>query len=419
MAETMLADQIDAERSEAIRRLLAEPLLDAGRDLDGYRLVVRHAGWLPEWFEATCGWPLTVDTAAGFARLAKRGISDGPPRPPRRTRGDAAPFDRRRYELLCQICAYLVRHPVTTINLLADDVATEAQLDTTRHRERVAFVDALRMLIAWGALESTSGEVDAFADSDQANALLTADTARLHRLLVSATSPSTLPPDTVSDPAAATAALAAEPRYAAIDDPTPDAVPSDELRHRWARHHLGRRLHDDPVAYFDDLTDVERDYLGTTSGRRWVRDRVAEAGFELEERAEGLLAVDPDAIATDLTFPAAAGNVHQLALLLVDRLAPTGIDGKRRLVALHPDGLRREVDAVLARFPAWARGSRDDDGPDRLAAAAVDLLVAFGLAAREPDGTVVGRPAILRYRTGEPVVSKWTPSLFDTREELP
>jgi uncharacterized protein (TIGR02678 family) len=223
----------------------------------------------------------------------------------------------------------------------------------------------------------------------------------------------------VCDPGAATAALAAEPRYAAIDDPTAEAGPSDELRHRWARHHLGRRLFDNPVVYHDELTDLERDYLATISGRRWVRDRAAEAGFELEERAEGLLAVDVDAVATDLTFPAAAGNVHQLALLLVDRLAPTGIDGKRRLAALHPDDLRREVDAVFARFPAWARGSRDDDGPDRLTAAAVDLLVAFGLAARERDGTVVARPAVLRYRTGEPVVSKRTPSLFDTDEELP
>ena len=51
------------------------------------------------------------------------------------------------------------------------------------------------MLAAWGALRVTSGEVDAFVDSEQANAILTADTARLHRLIVSATAPSSLPPD--------------------------------------------------------------------------------------------------------------------------------------------------------------------------------------------------------------------------------
>jgi uncharacterized protein (TIGR02678 family) len=187
---------------------------------------------------------------------------------------------------------------------------------------------------------------------------------------------------------------------------------SIEARNRWARHRLGRRLIDDPAVHLDDLSSAERDYLASVSGRRWLRDRVAEAGFELEERSEGLLAIDPDAIATDRHFPAPMGNAHQLALLLVDHLVSTGTDGRRRLGRLDPFQLRSEIERVLIRFPSWARGQRDAGGPERLGREAVELLVAFGLAYCEPDGTVVARPAIARYRVGEPVVTNM-PSLFE------
>ncbi|HWH35640.1 MAG TPA: TIGR02678 family protein, partial [Acidimicrobiales bacterium] len=398
MAEAALAEHLAWERSRAARSLLAMPLLDAGADPESFRLVVRHASWLADYFETTCGWPLTVDAPSGFARLAKRSAAVDVTRPLRRTRGEAAPFDRRRYQLVCLVCAELVRQPHTTVGLLAAAVTADAGLDTSRHRERLAFVDALRALMAWGVVRASAGEVDAFVDSERANALLSADTARVHRLLVSATAPSALAggdgEGTDLDVDDAIARLLAEPRYGDDSDEAPgpagERAPegSGEARNRWARHHLGRRLLDDPVTHADDLAPAERDYLAKPSGRRWIRDRVAEAGFELEERAEGLLAVDTDAVATDRQFPAPMGNAHQLALLLVDRLVPTGAAGERLLGRLSPGELRAEVDAVLARFPAWARGHREGDGPERLAGEAVALLVSFGLARRRPDGPV-------------------------------
>jgi uncharacterized protein (TIGR02678 family) len=187
--------------------------------------------------------------------------------------------------MLFLVCAELVRHPVTIIGMLATSITADARLDTSRYGERGALVDALRVLVAWGALRVTSGEVDAFVDSQQANAILSADTARLHRLIVGATVPSSLPSDIGVH--AATEVLAAEPRYGAVADQ--DEV-ADEARNRWARHRLGRRLLDDPVTYFDDLSTAERDYVASISGRRWLRDRVDAAGFELKERCEGLLA---------------------------------------------------------------------------------------------------------------------------------
>lgn len=408
MGESQLGEHLGSEQAAAVRALLAAPLLDAEADPGAFRLVARHASWLVDYFEQTCGWTLTVDAAAGFARLAKRSACVDVTRPLRRTRGDGDPFDRRRYQLLCLACAELVRHPVTTVGLLATAVAADANLDTSRYGERMAFVDALRVLIGWGALRVSAGEVDSFVDSAQANAILTADTARLHRLLVTATAPSSLPEPLDVD--AVVERLQAEPRYGDAAA-TPESVTA-ESRNRWARHRLGRRLLDDPVVYVDDLTPAESDYLASLSGRRWLRDRADLAGLELEERAEGVLAVDSDAEATDRRFPAPAGNVHQLALLLVDRLVVTEPDGRRRLATLRPADLRAEVDRVLARFPGWARGQRDAGGPQRLAREAVDLLAAFGLVRREPDGTVAARPALARYRAGEPVVAG-PPTLFE------
>jgi uncharacterized protein (TIGR02678 family) len=137
---------------------------------------------------------------------------------------------------------------------------------------------------------------------------------------------------------------------------------------------------------------------------------VRHAGLLLEERAEGLLAVDPDGVATDVLFPAPAGNVHQLALLLIDALTvpAEGPSGMRRTGALSPVELRSAVDDVMRRFPNWARSHRQDDGPARLAVAAVDLLAGLGLVRREADGSVVARPALARYRSGEPTTT--TPS---------
>jgi hypothetical protein len=254
--DALLADHLHEERTRAARAILRAPLLDIDTDPEAFRLVVRHHGWLVERFETTCGWHLTVDAGAGFARLAKRAADIDVTRPLKRDRGSEAPFDRRRYELLCLVAAELVRHPVSTVGLLARAVTADAGLDTSRRSERVALVDALRALMAWGAARATAGDVDAFADDERGNAILHAETARIHHLLVSATAPSSLPDDL--DTTSATDALLAEPRYGdAASRPDVD----EERRLRWVRHALGRRTVDYPAIHDDDLTDAERDYL--------------------------------------------------------------------------------------------------------------------------------------------------------------
>lgn len=396
MREGSLARHLQDERSLGIRILLARPLLDAGGHPEDFRVVSRNRVELVRWFDQACGWQLTVDVMGGFARLVKRSSSPDPTRPARRSRGADLPFDRRRYQLLCFLCAEISRHPVTTIGILAAELslatATEpgGRFDPTRRAERAAYVDALRLLESWGVLSFSAGDVDDYVGSDKANAIATVETSRLHRLLASAASPSQLGERTTVE---AVAALVTEPRYASADL----AAEADrERHHRRLRHALARRILDDPALYAEDLTDDERAYLATTSGRRWLRDRVAEAGFVLEERAEGMLAVDPDGIASDLRFPSQqGGHVAQAALALLDAFVEQA-GPSRRLAQRSFVALVEAAAALLRRHRNWAKAYQHPGGAELLAREAVGLLEQLALARRA--GPVVSPlPALARY----------------------
>ena len=425
-----------AERSVAVRTLLGAPLLVAEADPDGFAAVARHRAWLIEWFEDTCGWALVVDLPGRFARLTKRSARPDPTRPARRSRGQRLAFDRRRYELLARLCAELATHQVTTIGILAGALAAGAAggFDSSLQRERAAFVDALRQLGAWGVVRFEGGDIDGYVSDRDGNALVLVDSGRVHRLLAPSHAPCRIDAATTAH---AIDQLAAEPRYGsgeagydAGDDDRDDRDDDvdygrgadghetdggdragDERRRRRARHSLARRLLDDPAVHLDELDGEERAYLASSSGRRWLRDRVGEAGLVLEERAEGLLGVDPDGMATDLRFPAPNSTVRQVALILVDRLV-TGVAGSRTLVDRSTADLASAVARLLGDHPSWARDYQGDDGPARLALAAVQLLASLGLvvvdgladvASDQPaDGAVDGavvrpRPALARY----------------------
>ena len=400
MRDSLGTEPEGAERSLAVRTLLGSPLLLADADPDGFDAVARHRTALIEWFEDTCGWSLTVDVPGRFARLTKRSARPDPTRPARRARGQRLPFDRRRYELLARLCAELATHQVTTIGILAGALAAEGSgsFESSLQRERAAFVDALRLLGAWGVVRFEGGDLDGYVGDRDGNALVVVHSARIHRLLAPAQAPCRTDATTTAD---AITALAGEPRYGPGDDDGDDLdSAAHERRRRRARHSLARRLLDDPAVHHDELDEDEQAYLASSSGRRWLRDRVAEAGLVLEERAEGALAVDPEAVATDLRFPAPNSTVRQAALLLVDRLV-TGLAGSRTLVDRTTADLSAAVGRLLGDHPTWARDYQGDDGAPRLAAAAVELLASLNLVV--VDGHVVHpRPALARYAVAPP-----------------
>ncbi|MEU4512965.1 TIGR02678 family protein [Nonomuraea wenchangensis] len=374
---------VRAEKEEiarAVRTLLGRPLVSRHADPVAFDLVSKRRRPLVQWFDYFCGWRLVVEPRQGYARLAKVSPRADATRPARRTRGSGAPFDRRRYTLLCLCAAELLAAPVTTVGLLARRVARAAAaepgvppFDPVRGEERAAFADALALLQQYGAL--TSLHEPPTPGGDDADVLYRADTTLVTRLLTTPVPPSTLQtPDL--------AALTAEPRYGG-DDPT------GTQRLLRARHSLVRRLLDEPVVYHDDLTPDQYAYAASPAGRRTIRRAAEEAGFVLEARAEGLLLVDPEAIATDSRFPDDGSPAKVAALLLLDPLITGG--------PLTTARLADEAAALLRRFPQWARSYQSRDGAARLAADALEVLARFGLARRTGD-RITALPAAARYR---------------------
>jgi uncharacterized protein (TIGR02678 family) len=397
--QLVIAEREDVARG--IRLLLASPLLTAAADPNAFDVVRRRREPLVKWFDYYCGWRLVVEARSGYARLLKvRRVVDAS-RPARRRRSGAAPFDRRRYVLLCVAAAELISTPVTTIGLLAERVVLACaadpelpELDTSSRTERMALVDALRQLEAYGCLTALDGATDAYVESAAAKVLYRVDATLLMRLISAPTGPSRLvaPP---TDPAAQLAELLVEPRYgpgpaaqAGDEGPDVDARSSVVQQTIELRHAVFRRLLDDPVVHRDELSEAELAYLTSVTGRQLARRAAEQAGMVLEERAEGWMMVDPDGIATDARFPDDGSHAKIAALALLDRLAAGG--------PVTPEQLTSEIGLLLRRFPAWAKAYQTDDGHERLRDSALSVLEQFGLV-RGSGPMVVAAPAAARY----------------------
>jgi uncharacterized protein (TIGR02678 family) len=406
-----LANQlVRAEKEElarAIRLLLAQPLVSLHADPDAFDLIRRRHQPLAQWFDYYCGWRLVVEPRLGYARLVKVRADADPSRPARRRRTTRAPFDRRRYTLLCLVAAELLATPVTTIGMLAQRVVQAAAadehipaFDPVRADERAAFVDALKLLEHYGAVTTVDGATDAYLDSEEAKVLYRVDATRVTRLLAAPVPPSQLAA-ALDDPAdrPEPAALAVERRYGpaarSVDGEDPDGEVSETQRNLWARHSLIRRLLDDPVVYREEMTAGQAAYAASLTGRQIIRRAAEEAGFVLEERAEGYLLVDPDAIATDARFPGDSSHAKVAALLLLDLLTATA--GPLRAADVTAEAAR-----LLERFPRWAKAYQSDGGARRLADDAVEILCSFrlarrGIAAPGSVPSIRALPAAYRY----------------------
>jgi uncharacterized protein (TIGR02678 family) len=396
---TPLTDVLDRqqveERRRALRALLRHPLLTRTQpDPAAFALVRRHAGWLREWLAANAGWSLQVDT--GLARLRKLpGCLDDRARPalaePARV-----PFSRRRYVLVCLALAALERADAqVTLGWLAERVLALAAdpgladagfsfaLDS--RDERADLVVVARLLLRVQVLARVAGDEQSFVNHS-GDALYDVNRRVLASLLVARRGPSTV------------TATNLEARLRAI---TEELVPdSEDGRNRAVRHTLARRLLDDPVLYYDELSDAERAYL--TSQRGLLLRRLTEAtGLVAEARAEGLALVDPTGEATDLAMPEEGTDGHA-TLLLAEHLAALALERPGVPVQLSV------LEARLAELAAehrthWRKGSAEPGAVAALCRLAVDRLEALGLVRRRGDG-VTALPALARFAYAEPVV---------------
>lgn len=390
---SQLADVLDLQRDEerrrAVRVLLRHPLLTPGRP--EFALVRRHATWLAEWFAREAGWSLHVD--AGVARLRKVPAThaDGSRGAPRTS--------RRRYVLVCLCLAALERAEAqVTLGWLADRVIALAAdpalaeagfgftLDPTQGRAREHRGDlaaVAKLLIELGVLGKVAGDEQAFVNRS-GDALYDVDRHVLATLLVARRGPSTVRAGSLPE------------RLAAI---TEDAVPdTDDARNRAIRHGLARRLLDDPMIYYADLTEAERAYL--TSQRAHLLRRLTEAtGFVAEVRAEGIALLDPTGEATDVAMPQEGTDGHA-ALLVAEHLA----EAMRRdpEITVRMSAIEEHVASLATAYRSYWRKTAV---PAELAAGAVAHMAALGLVRVDDGDRVVPLPALARFTFAEPTLT--------------
>ena len=397
--DAALQEARDRDLARATRVLLRRPLLLHDADPDAFRLVRRHAAELRGWFDQNSGCRLRVDTEV--ARLFKLADPDADGSHPAREPRSHLPFGRRRYVLLCLALSVLERADAQiTLGRLAEGIIVAAAderlaaagvtFELSGREERSDLVAVVRLLLELGALALVAGDEDAFV-REVGDVLYDVERRVLAVLITAPRGPST-----VVEPDFATRLreVAAEP------EPL-----SEDLRTRALRHRLTRRLLDDPVVYYDELSEPELAYI--TSQRSALTRRISErTGLIAEIRAEGIAMVDPRDEPTDVRMPEVGTDGH-VALLITEYLAARGDDGS----GCPTSELHRVVRRLANEHQAyWRRTTRDPGAEVGLVEHALDRLAALRVIRRAGDA-VRPLPALARFGLAEPTLAPETEKL--------
>jgi len=175
-------------------------------------------------------------------------------------------------------------------------------------------------------------------------------------------------------------------------------VDSEQGRRDATRHHLARRLLDDPVLYIDTLDEETRSYF--TNQRGVLANRLCEAaGLITEQRAEGLALIDESGQLTDVAMPAEGTEAH-VTLLVAEQLAQRLRD-KRTPVYMTENDIAlflREAAGRYGRY--WRKSARAPGAEHELTEIAISRLCRLGLLVREMQ-SVRPLPAIARFSLGQ------------------
>jgi uncharacterized protein (TIGR02678 family) len=393
-SRSIRSHQREVEREEfrtSVRALLMTPLMAPAHE--SFPAVRRHADALRDWFARETGWTLQIEREG--ARLFKRPADLASP-----MRGLAG-YDRRRYVLLSLACAILERADAQiTLCLLGDrllQLAAELALvqggfafTLETHRERRELVTVCRTLLELGILHRVVGDEEAFVSGggEQADALYDIQRRLLAGMLAAVRGPSTWAPEEAPG--------SLEERLRALVDE--HVADSDDGRRTALRHHLARRLLDDPVVYLETLDPESRAYFINQRGP--MAARLCDAAeLVAEQRAEGLALVDEDGVLTDVAMPAEGTEAHATLLVAEDlaaacrRLPSAGFVRQQDVV-----DFLREARARYGKY--WRKSAREAGAEHELAATAIERLEKLQLISRSAD-TIRPLPAIARFSVGD------------------
>ncbi|TDO30625.1 uncharacterized protein (TIGR02678 family) [Kribbella sp. VKM Ac-2527] len=387
LTDALAASRADESR-RAARAVLRRPLL---RQVDDDLVLVRrHAPALRDWFERNTGWHLAVDSE--MARLVKTVADSADPTHPARDAKSKQAFGRRRYVLVCLALASLSRAEAQiTLGRLAEQVvlgAADPALAAAGvvfvlegREERADMVAVVRLLIGIGVLGRVAGDEDSFV-KETGDVLYDVRRRVLGALLTSPRGPSTID------------ASGFEERLEALTRELPPTT--DDLRNQRIRHHLTRRLLEDPVLYYDELDEAERAYL--QGQRAAITARITElTGLVPEVRAEGIAMVDPYDDLTDVRMPESGTEGH--ATLLVAEYLANQAEREVQVGEIH-ELLRRKA---VEHKSYWRRDAAEPGAERGLAAIALVRLQALRLVACSGE-LVTARPALARFGVDEPTI---------------
>jgi uncharacterized protein (TIGR02678 family) len=175
-------------------------------------------------------------------------------------------------------------------------------------------------------------------------------------------------------------------------------VPDSDEGHRTAlRHHLARRLLDDPVVYLDTLDAELRAYFVNQRGT--MAGRLCEAaGLVAEQRAEGLALVDEDGELTDIAMPAEGTEAHATLLVAEFLASRSRADTSGRVSTSDVIAFLTEAKARYGSY--WRKSAREAGAENELALVALERLQKLQLVARTEDH-VRPLPALARFALGE------------------
>ena len=397
--------EVGAERRSALRALLRSPLLPAsGEASEMYILVRRHSEWLKLWFATFPAWILHID--GELARLRKPPAEPCDDTRPAVDRISGATFTKQRYALLCLALAALEQlDRQTTLGQLAQTImellavdrdlrASGLSFDSGNYDQRRDLVHGVRFLVASGVLRKIDGDERHSGDHDSEDGLYDIHRHVLAEILQGTHSPSTV--EVASQQAGRRGPSAAE-RIALLNgDPIPA---SEESRRQWIRSRLVRTLLDDPVLYFHDLNDEERNYLEKNRGSL-LRELCDATGLIAEVRREGIALVDAAGDLTDVKLPDQGAEDH-LSLLLVRWFADCF--RTRKGEAISTTEIEERVrELIRTHRLEWHKDSREAGTEIRMSEDALFRIRALRLIQVSPDG-IIPLPATCRYSASEQV----------------
>jgi uncharacterized protein (TIGR02678 family) len=303
--------------------------------------------------------------------------------------GNDQPLTRRRYALVCLLLAVLEgEERQTTLRQIAQRTALLAgsdprlrelgfQFDLASQDCRRDVVCGIHLLVKLGVMSRDDGDDQEFIRGT-GDALYRVHRPMLASLLCVSRTPSTL------------AAAHWPDRLTALHErELPD---SDEARNRQLRHQIVRRLLEQPVLYFDQLSEQEFAYL--MNQRAYLLGEIeAATGLLPEIRLEGIALLDDGGDLSDVGLPE-AGTLGHATLVLAEWLT-----GQLRKGTPHIELLA--IDEQMAEFAAehhaiWKRGVEQPAIRHGLLRDVLHRLEALGLIELR-HGQVLARPAIARY----------------------